>query len=253
MFAKYAIAEQDDFRTHLNKYNMELQDEYIDLLRGLFKGEQAQRFILLAYITGILPVKRYNSQSALNNFIEYTMTSPKRLAEYINMDYDGLKQSIVRILAGERCSVDIETFENDMTSFCCSDDVLTVLIHLGYLGYDSATREVYIPNEEVRRAFEFAFSKLHSYRKELLYVCIGRLIIVPLIFISIAVCLGYRDSNLVALMVMLASPTVVSSFSMASEMGGNGELAGMIMVFTSVLSIITIFLWVWVLNLFSLI
>lgn len=44
-------------------------------------------------------------------------------------------------------------FENDLTSFRCRDDVLTVLIHLGYLGYDERRKEVYIPNEEVRSAF----------------------------------------------------------------------------------------------------
>lgn len=94
----------------------------------------------------------------------------------------------------------------------------------------------------------FAFTKISRYRKELLYACLGRLVIVPLIFVTIAVFLGFRHANLVALMVMLASPTAVSSFSMASEMGGNGELAGMIVVFTSVLSIVTIFLWVMILN-----
>lgn len=97
----------------------------------------------------------------------------------------------------------------------------------------------------------FSFQKVQNYRRELLYVCLGRLVIVPLIFVSIAVFLGYRDSNLVALMVMYSSPTAVSSFSMAGEMGGNGELAGMIVVFTSIFSILTIFLWVCVLNAFS--
>lgn len=203
------------------KGNKRLQDEYIDLLRGLFKGEKSQRFMNLAYLTGILPIKRYNSESALNNFREYTMTSPKRLAEYvgftqeevknlctryhmdfieaqrwydgygfkslahiycpnsvanamldgeynyywtgtvayeslhhyITMNKDGLKHAIVRLLAGERCRVNVETFENDMTKINSRDDVLTLLIHLGYLGYDAGREEAYIPNEEVRRAF----------------------------------------------------------------------------------------------------
>jgi len=204
-----------------NKYNKKAQDEYIDLLRGLFKGEKSQRFMNLAYLTGILPIKRYNSESALNNFREYTMTSPKRLAEYvgftqeevkklceqyhmdfreaqrwydgygfkniahiycpnsvtnamldgeynnywtgtvayeslkyyITLDKDGLKSAIVRLLAGEHFRVNVETFENDMTKINSRDDVLTILIHLGYLGYDVEKEEAYIPNEEVRKAF----------------------------------------------------------------------------------------------------
>ena len=73
------------------KYNKKIQDEYIDLLRGLFKGEKSQRFMNLAYLTGILPIKRYNSESALNNFREYTMTSPKKLAEYVGFTQEEVK------------------------------------------------------------------------------------------------------------------------------------------------------------------
>lgn len=198
-----------------------VQDAYINLLRGLFKGEKSQRFMSLAYLTGILPIKRYNSESALNNFREYTMTSPKRLDRYvgftekevqdlckawqmdfyeakrwydgygfrrlkhvycpnsvtnamldgeynnywtgtvayeslkyyITIDQDGLKDAVIRLLAGERCKVNAGTFENDLTKINSRDDVLTILIHLGYLGYDAVKEEVYIPNEEVRRAF----------------------------------------------------------------------------------------------------
>lgn len=94
----------------------------------------------------------------------------------------------------------------------------------------------------------FAFSKISAYRKELILSCLGRLAIVPLIFVTAAVLLGFRGSSLTALMVMLASPAAVSSYTMACEMKGNGELAGMIVVFTSVISVATIFLWVLVLN-----
>ena len=57
------------------------------------------------------------------------------------------------MLAGGRSGVNTDTFENDITSFKSRDDVLTVLIHLGYLAYDREKREVYVPNEEVRTAF----------------------------------------------------------------------------------------------------
>lgn len=66
-----------------DRYDTNAQREYIQLLRGLFKGEQSKDFVKLAYITGILPIKKYNSESALNNFDEFTMAGPKRLAEYV--------------------------------------------------------------------------------------------------------------------------------------------------------------------------
>ena len=197
------------------------QQEYVRLLRGLFKGEQSKDFVVLAYITGILPIKRYNSESALNNFREFTMLNPKGLSEYIGfteeevkdlcetyhmdfqetarwydgysfrklkhvynpnsvvnamldgeydnywsntvsygslkeyicLNFEGLRDLVIQMFAGARCKVDVDTFQNDMTSFRSRDDVLTALIHLGYLAYDADTGEAYVPNEEVRTAF----------------------------------------------------------------------------------------------------
>ena len=57
------------------------------------------------------------------------------------------------MLGGKRCRVDIGSFQNDMTSMKSRDDVLTLLVHLGYLGYDADNKEVYIPNEEIREEF----------------------------------------------------------------------------------------------------
>ena len=201
-----------------DKNNQVLQEEYIDLLRGLFKGAVADRFVALAYITGILPIKKYGTQSALNNFREFTMLNPMGMAEYfgfteievqelcekydisfddmkqwydgysfrkakhiycpnsvveaitneefnnywtkketyellksyIAMNFKGLKQKIVEMLAGNRCKINTNRFQNDMTTFTDADDVLTLLIHLGYLAYDSEKEEAYIPNSEVR-------------------------------------------------------------------------------------------------------
>jgi ribosomal protein S8 len=75
------------------------------------------------------------------------------LKYYISMNFEGLRDDIVSMLGGGRCKVDTMTFENDMTSFKSKDDVLTVLIHLGYLAYDREKNEAYVPNEEVRSAF----------------------------------------------------------------------------------------------------
>ena len=192
-------------------------DGYVNWLRRLFKGGLSSQVFAGVYMTGILPIKKYNTQSALNNFVEYSMVkaSPmsqffgftkdevRSLAEkhgmdfdelekwydgyqigrqpsmfnpnsvmmavyndscesywastgaydavanYIQMNYEGLKDDIIRMLAGERCKVDPTGFGNDMFDIRSKDDVLTVLIHLGYLSYNWRKNECYIPNREV--------------------------------------------------------------------------------------------------------
>lgn len=72
---------------------------------------------------------------------------------YIDMNFDGLRDAVIALMAGGRQKIDTGTFQNDMTSFTCSDDVLTLLIHLGYLGYDADRQEVFMPNREVLQEF----------------------------------------------------------------------------------------------------
>ena len=190
---------------------------YVDLLRRLFKGSGSNKVFSGAYLTGILPIKKYNTESALNNFREYTMIRPGKMAKelgftheevdmlckkhgmdmdemeswydgyrigkasrifnpysvmraideeefgsywtttgaydsvitYIQMNYDGLKDDIIRMLAGEHVYVDTTEFRNDMRVIRSKNDVLTVLIHLGYLAYDGDEQECFIPNKEV--------------------------------------------------------------------------------------------------------
>ena len=194
---------------------------FVDLLRRLFKGSNSNIVFAGAYLTGILPIKRYNTESALNNFREYTMIRPgkmfgalgftheevKMLCEkhnmdlsemerwydgyrigkashifnpysvmraineeeygsywtttgaydsvitYIQMNYDGLKDDVIRMLSGEHVYVNTTKFQNDMRIVKNRNDVLTVLIHLGYLAYDGDTNECYIPNKEVADEF----------------------------------------------------------------------------------------------------
>ena len=204
------------------KEDYHLQEEYIRLLRGLFKSSgQTDKMIEAAYITGILPVKKYGTQSALTDFDEYTMLQPEPLEEYmgftenevrslctetklefsaiqrwydgyllgndnhvyspksvldairrnrlgnywtqtetyeslkiyIDMNEDGLKEAVVQMLGGAHYPVDIGTFQNDLTSMRCRDDVLTLLVHLGYLTYHAGEKTVFIPNAEVRQEF----------------------------------------------------------------------------------------------------
>lgn len=65
-----------------------IQEEYINLLRGLFKGIHSTSFLHLAYLTGILPIKKIRTQSALNNFDEFTMLDAKVFAPYIGFTED---------------------------------------------------------------------------------------------------------------------------------------------------------------------
>ena len=194
-----------------------IMDEYVMLLRRLFKTQDSDKVFAGAYLTGILPIKRYNTESALNNFREYSMINPGRICSslgfthdevaslcqeydmdisemerwydgyrigneshifnpysvmraiddnryrsywtstgaydsvitYIQMNYDGLKDDIIRMLAGEHVYVDTTEFLNDMHIIRSKNDVLTVLIHLGYLAYDEDEQECFIPNKEV--------------------------------------------------------------------------------------------------------
>ena len=198
--------------------NQKIQDDYINFLRGMFKGTEPTKYIQLAFLTGILPIKKLKTQSALNNFHQYSMLNPGPLASYIgftedevsalcqkygqnfeevrrwydgyllgnyhvynpnavtsllldgtfqsywsetstydsmvpfiNMDFDGLKTAIIEMLSGNSVEIDPTTFQNDMVNFTCRDDILTCLIHLGYLGYDQDTHSAFVPNEEIRQ------------------------------------------------------------------------------------------------------
>lgn len=68
----------------------------------------------------------------------------------INMNFDGLKAAILTMLSGSSVKVRVNSFQNDMVTFKNKDDVLTLLIHLGYLGYDQKQQMAFIPNEEIR-------------------------------------------------------------------------------------------------------
>ena len=192
-------------------------DLYVDWLRRIFKSGDAVRTFAAVYMTGILPIKKYKTQSALNNFLEYSMVEPRRMAQYfgftksevqaltikhgldfdefekwydgyqigdelsmfnpnsviqaidsgrcrsfcastgsfdtvadyIQMNYEGLKDDIISMLAGGRCKVDPTKFQNDMSVIRSKDDVFTVLIDLGYLSYNWHKDECWIPNREV--------------------------------------------------------------------------------------------------------
>ena len=99
----------------------------------------------------------------------------------------------------------------------------------------------------------FEFAKVKASAKQLVITVLGRLVLVPLVFLPIAYCMGFGDIEMVALLSMFASPTAVSSFTMAQSMGADDELAGNVVVFGAVFAIITIFLWVTVYRLLGIV
>lgn len=203
------------------KNNENAQKEYLEFLTGLFKG---RIYVKLAYMTGILPIKKYGTHSALNMFTEFSMADQRQLAcytgftekevkelckkhginflemkqwydgytfiksahmynpksvidvidcndfksywtetetyealkIYIDINMDGLKDSIIAMFGGMHCPADISAFQNDMVTFKSKDDVLALLVHLGYLGYDGRKKEVFIPNLEIEEQFRTA-------------------------------------------------------------------------------------------------
>lgn len=95
---------------------------------------------------------------------------------------------------------------------------------------------------------EFAFSNVRKYVKQLSITVLGRLVVSPLIFVTLGVLMGFRNEMLVPILIMFGAPTAVSSFTMAQQMDGDSELAGQIVVFTSAGAILTIFVWVFALK-----
>ena len=69
----------------------------------------------------------------------------------INMDFDGLKTAIIEMVSGASVEVDVGSFQNDVENIVNKDDVLTYLIHMGYLAYSSVNRMTFVPNEEIRQ------------------------------------------------------------------------------------------------------
>lgn len=87
------------------------------------------------------------------------------------MDFDGLRTAIITMLSGNSVKVKTISFQNDMVNFKNKNDVLTALIHLGYLAYDQDKKVAFIPNEEIRIEFEEAleetkWNELINFQKE---------------------------------------------------------------------------------------
>lgn len=77
--------------------------------------------------------------------------SYEAIVPLINKDFNGLKSTIIEMLSGSSVKVNTRNFQNDAVSFSNKDDVLTYLIHLGYLGYDQTRKTAFVPNEEIQQ------------------------------------------------------------------------------------------------------
>lgn len=199
------------------------QQAYLNLLRGWFKNTNfTPRAVAAAYMTGILPIKKDGSQSAISDFEEYSMIKPRQfgkyvgfteaevrklcgercvsfqsmkrwydgyyfkdvgsvynpnsvmkairnkdfdsywtetsaaegLMNYISQDYNGLSKTIAELIGGIDVKINTTGFANDLKTFRGKDDVLTLLVHFGYLSYDSEKKTVQIPNEEIKLEFQ---------------------------------------------------------------------------------------------------
>ena len=97
------------------------------------------------------------------------------------------------------------------------------------------------------------FGNIRGFVKQLIVTVSGRLIVSPLVMVSLGTMLGLRNEMLVPVLILFGAPTAVSSFTMAQQMDGDGDLAASIVVFTTALSIITIFLWIFALKQLTLI
>jgi len=97
----------------------------------------------------------------------------------------------------------------------------------------------------------FKFNAAVEGVKQLIFGVVGRLIIIPAIFIPISILLGFRDVELTTLLVMFSAPGAVSSFTMAEQMEADGELAGQIVVFGSTFAVFTMFFWIYIVKSFG--
>ncbi len=94
----------------------------------------------------------------------------------------------------------------------------------------------------------FQFTRILPNLRPLIVTVFCKLIIVPAVFLPISIYLGIRGVELGSLLALFCSPTAISSFSMAQQMDADSEFAGQIVVFTSILSVVSVFFWIVVLK-----
>ena len=157
LFDNLKIASFDDYKKHLNQH-----DVAFNQMQQWYDGYSFKDVPHIYNPNSVVNVATYKK------FISYwTKTETfESLQEYIDMNMEGLRDDIVKLIAGEDVIVDVSTFSNDMVTFHSKDDVLTLLIHLGYLAIKGSTNLgviVYIPNEEIKLEFKTCVKNNNRY------------------------------------------------------------------------------------------
>ena len=237
--ANFYLETQEKFVIIIDEYDAILREkqgdieaikEYLEWLKGLLKDKA---YVALAYMTGILPIKKYGTQSALNMFDEYSMVEPfnfmpfigftddevkalcnkyqvdlgqmrswyngytfndthiynpnsvvksierrafsnfwtktesfESLADYISLNFDGLKDDVIRLVSGQSIECKFASFSNDMSILNNKHDVFALLVHLGYLSIEESfenTCLVKIPNYEIQKEFDSVIELSENY------------------------------------------------------------------------------------------
>ncbi|MCI9098440.1 MAG: AAA family ATPase [Lachnospiraceae bacterium] len=149
LFEEYTGFTQEEVRGLCDRYGMDFSGA-----GSWYDGYQFTRF---QHIYNPKSVVEAMHRHKFSNYWTSTETYDA-LKIYMDMDFDGLRADIVQMLGGEHIRVNTLSFQNDMCSLRIKDDVLTLLIHLGYLAYDSVREEAFIPNREIIREFESAMN-----------------------------------------------------------------------------------------------
>lgn len=165
MFEKLKISQSDGFKKHLNKYDV-IQLDIQWCINAAGGADQVVSYITektISELQSIYPevLTTKNQQTSLPETLAKinVVTGNKFvviIVPLINRNYDGLKNAIIEMLSGAAVKVNTATFKNDMLAIKNRDDVLTYMIHLGYLGYDQTKKMAFIPNEEIRQELTVA-------------------------------------------------------------------------------------------------
>ena len=142
--AEYVGFTEEEVRNLCKTYNMDMQE-----VKSWYDGYSFEKALSIYSPRSVVSCMRFRK---IGNYWNQTETF-EALQVYIDMNFEGLKDDVLSMIAGESVPVNTGSFANDMATFRTEDDVLTLLIHLGYLAYDYDNKIVKIPNSEVRTEY----------------------------------------------------------------------------------------------------
>ena len=126
-------------------------DSHDEELKTMGKAKEARKYSLYSPLS----IVRAMTGGGIKNYWNRS-ESFEALAEYLQKDYEGLRDAVALLMDGGRLFINTGTYQNDLTTFTGRDDVLSLLVHLGYLGFDEERSEVFIPNRKILQEFKNA-------------------------------------------------------------------------------------------------